>query len=154
EWYRYDLQGTPFIYDANNNQLSASARNVRHLFTGQQWHKDIGLYDLRNRFYSPDIGRFLQPAPIGFWGGNNLYRYCGNNPVTRWDGFGLQDAVNNHLDGNGQGGTAEAEGVVVTGSGVPEPIDPGGTGAPSGGGGAGGGGEGAGGSLKLTGITF
>lgn len=89
EWYRYDLQGTPFIYDANNNQLSASALSVRHLFTGQQWYQEIGLYDLRNRFYSPDIGRFLQPDPIGFRGDRtNLYRYAGNNPVTYGDPTG------------------------------------------------------------------
>ena len=91
EWYRYDLQGTPFIYDANNNLLSATARNVHHLFTGQQWYKEVGLYDLRNRFYSPDIGRFLQPDLIGFRGDrSNLYRHCGNNPITRWDLFGLE----------------------------------------------------------------
>ena len=155
EFYLYDLQGTPKFYDGYGNALWDSTLGVRHLFTGQQWYKELGLYDLRNRFYSPDIGRFLQPDPIGFRGDRtNLYRYCRNNPVTRWDPFGLQDAVNNRLDGNGQGGTAEAEEVVVTGSDVPEPIDPGGTGAPSGGGGAGGGGEGRGGSLKLTGITF
>jgi RHS repeat-associated protein len=94
EWYRYDLQGTPVFYDANNNQLSASAYGVRHLFTGQQWYSDIGLYDLRNRFYSPDIGRFLQPDPIGFWGDRtNLYRYVKNNPVTRRDLFGLDNLV-------------------------------------------------------------
>jgi YD repeat-containing protein len=34
EWYRYDLDGTPFIYDIANNQLGASAFGVRHLFTG------------------------------------------------------------------------------------------------------------------------
>ena len=87
EWYRYDLQGTPLFYYPNDTQRSPnqSGYSVRHLFTGQQWHQDIGLYDLRNRFYSPDLGRFLQPDPIGFRGGNNLYRYCGNNPVTRRD---------------------------------------------------------------------
>ena len=71
---------------------------MRHLFTGQQWYSDIGLYDLRNRFYLPDIGRFLQPDPSGFNGdANNLYRYSGNNPVTRSDPTGL-DAVP-HSDG-------------------------------------------------------
>src|SRR5207244_12928779 len=81
EWYRYDLQGTPIIYDANDNYLEASAFDVRHLFTGQQWYKELELYDLRSRFYSPDIGRFLQADPIGFSGdATNLYRYCGNNP--------------------------------------------------------------------------
>ncbi len=73
---------------ANNNQLSTSAFKVRHLFTGQQWYPELGLYDLRNRFYSPDLGRFLQPDPVGFWGGRNLYRYCRNNPVMRSDPFG------------------------------------------------------------------
>ena len=74
EWYRYDLQGTPLFYNPSDQQISASAFGVRHLFTGQQWYQDIGLYDLRNRFYSPDLGRFLQPDPIGFRGGKNLYR--------------------------------------------------------------------------------
>jgi RHS repeat-associated protein len=93
EWYRYDLQGTPVFYDVNNNQLSASALGVRHLFTGQQWYSQISLYDLRNRFYSPDIGRFLQPDPIGFDGdASNLYRYSANNPVASSDPMGL-DAV-------------------------------------------------------------
>src|SRR5262249_36857115 len=106
-----------------------------------------------NRFYSPDIGRFLQPDPIGFWGGSNLYRDCGNNPVTRRDRFGLQDAVAPTLS---DGWTATVDEVKVTGFAPPEPIDRGGTGAPSGGGGGGGGGEagGTGGSPKLTGITF
>jgi len=150
EWYRYDLQGAPFFYSGSDTQLSASALGVRRLFTGQQWYSDVGLYDLRNRFYSPDIGRFLQPDPIGFRGGNNLYRYCRNNPVTRSDRFGLQDAVAPTLS---EGWTATIE---VIGSNVPEPIDPGGTGAPSGGGGGGGGGEagGRGGSVKPTGINF
>ena len=155
EWYRYDLDGNPIFYDATDHirTPNQSGYSVRHLFTGQQWYQDVGLYDMRNRFYSPDVGRFLQPDPIGFGGGNNLYRYCHNNPVTRGDRFGLQDAVNNRLDLNGQGGTRDAQEVVVTGS---YPIDPGGTGAPSGGGGGGGGGEsgGRGGSVKLTGIAF
>jgi RHS repeat-associated protein len=89
EWYRYDLQGAPVFYDTNNNQLSTSNYSVRHLFTGQQWYKEVGLYDLRNRFYSPDIGRLLQPDPIGFNGDpTNLYRYVGNNPVTNSDPTG------------------------------------------------------------------
>src|SRR6266542_1651316 len=89
EWYWYDLQGLPCILDANNIQRTASAYGVRHLFTGQQWYSDIGLYDLRNRFYSPDLGRFLQPDPSGFDGdATNLYRYAGNNPVTYGDPSG------------------------------------------------------------------
>ena len=93
EWYRYDLQGTPVFYNASNTQIPSSNYGIRHLFTGQQWYSELGLYDLRNRFYSPDIGRFLQPDPIRFWGGNNLYRYCKNNPMRRSDPWGLSDQV-------------------------------------------------------------
>ena len=55
EWYRYDLHGTPIFYNASNTQISGSNYGVRHLFTGQQWYSELGLYNLRSRFYSPDI---------------------------------------------------------------------------------------------------
>jgi RHS repeat-associated protein len=90
EWYRYDLQGMPLAYAPDDNSREQSQYQIRHLFTGQQWYHELGLYDLRNRFYSPDIGRFLQPDPIGFSGDwSNLYRYCGNNPINFADPDGL-----------------------------------------------------------------
>jgi RHS repeat-associated protein len=102
EWYRYDLQGTPAFYNASDQQISSSANGARHLFTGQQWYSEIGLYDLRNRFYSPDLGRFLQPDPIGFEGdATNLYRYCGNDPVARSDATGTMQ--NTKADQSGPG---------------------------------------------------
>ena len=90
EWMRYDLQGAPIFYNSAGQQISSSPYGVRHLFSGQQWYSEIGLYDLRNRFYSPDIGRFLQPDPIDFDGdAANLYRHCANNPLINVDPFGL-----------------------------------------------------------------
>ncbi len=51
---------------------------------------EIGLYDDRNRFMSPELGRFIQPDPIGFKGdASNLYRYCGNDWANRTDPMGL-----------------------------------------------------------------
>src|SRR2546429_3059782 len=39
---------------------------------------------------SPDLGRFIQPDPIGFKGdASNLYRYCGNDWANRSDPMGL-----------------------------------------------------------------
>jgi len=67
------------FYNNSDQQIGASAYGVCYLCTGQQWRSEIGLYDLRNLFYSPDIGRFLQPDPIDFAGDpTNLYRYCRN----------------------------------------------------------------------------
>jgi RHS repeat-associated protein len=90
ESYLYDLQGTPTFYDSGGHQLPGGSNyGVRHLFTGQQWYSELGLYDLRNRYYSPDIGRFLQADPTGFNGdATNLYRYCHNNPLKFTDPTG------------------------------------------------------------------
>src|SRR5205823_1771608 len=82
----------------------------RHLFTGQQWYNQVALYDLRNRYYSPDSGRFLQADPSGFNGdATNLYRHCGNNPVTMSDPTGLAWAQR-QLSGN----TANRDGNDVS----------------------------------------
>jgi RHS repeat-associated protein len=124
EWYRYDLHGTPVFYDSWNTRISGSNYGVRHLFTGQQWYSELGLYDLRNRFYSPDIGRFLQPDPIGFWGGKNQYRYCRNNPLRWHDPAGLDIIAKK----NGGGGTTTLDTVNITAPYLPErfmsPNDP------------------------------
>src|SRR5258708_6495847 len=48
-----------------------------------------GLYYYRARHYSPAWGRFMQPDPIGYSGGSNLYAYVGNNPLNFTDPNGL-----------------------------------------------------------------
>ena len=60
-------------------------------FTGREYDPASGLYYYRNRWYSPDLGRFLEPDPIGLAGWDvNLYRYVGNDPLNWWDPFGLE----------------------------------------------------------------
>jgi hypothetical protein len=48
--------GTPILYNASNTQISGSNYGVRHLFTGQQWYSELGLYDLRSRFTHRILG--------------------------------------------------------------------------------------------------
>src|SRR6202043_4291672 len=50
ESYTYSRTGTPTFYNSSGGQVNASAYGIRHLFTGQQWYNELGLYDLRNRF--------------------------------------------------------------------------------------------------------
>lgn len=60
-------------------------------FTGQRYDSELGLYYFKRRYYSPKLGRFLQPDPIGYTGRDfNLYTYVGNSPQKYTDPMGLQ----------------------------------------------------------------
>jgi RHS repeat-associated protein len=49
---------------------------------------ETGLVYYGHRYYSPSLGRFVNRDPIEEQGGLNLYGFCGNNAVNRWDYLG------------------------------------------------------------------
>jgi RHS repeat-associated protein len=84
-----DAHGTPTFQTATGTPLPGTTTGTRFLFTGREWLAELGLYDYRNRTYSPTLGRFLQTDPIRFDAGDvNLYRYVTNNPVRYVDPMG------------------------------------------------------------------
>lgn len=64
-----------------------------HGYTGQRFDSESGLYWYKSRFYSPSIGRFLQPDGVGYSAGLNLYSYVRNAPTNQTDSFGFDGAV-------------------------------------------------------------
>jgi RHS repeat-associated protein len=58
-------------------------------YTGQRLDAQTGLYYYRARMYSPALGRFLQPDPIGYASGANLYAYVNDDPLNLVDPNGL-----------------------------------------------------------------
>lgn len=59
---------------------------MSYLYTGQEYDAEIGLYNYRARFYSPDLGRFVAVDPAGQF--YSPYLYAANNPVLYIDPTG------------------------------------------------------------------
>ncbi|HWM24161.1 MAG TPA: RHS repeat-associated core domain-containing protein [Chthoniobacterales bacterium] len=90
EKYTYDVFGRPKITDRYGNPRASSHYDNRFLFQGREYIGEVGVYDYRNRFYHPALGRFLQKDPTGFDAGDmNLFRYVADDPVNGSDPTGL-----------------------------------------------------------------
>ena len=58
-------------------------------YRGYVYDHETGLYYLQSRYYNPEWGRFLNADVFISTGqgllGNNMFTYCGNNPVANMD---------------------------------------------------------------------
>ena len=86
-WKQGDM-ATPFLYNGQ---------------AGVQTDPN-GLLNMRARYYSPYLMRFLNADPIGFSGGSNWFAYADGNPISMSDPFGLCADRNACTGGTGRGG--------------------------------------------------
>ncbi len=74
--------------DGNMRRIEESVEQP-FLYTGAYYDREVGLYYLRARYYSPELRRFIQRDPILFEGDINLYGYTGCDFVNYGDWWGL-----------------------------------------------------------------
>ena len=124
-------------------QLVESAIGILHGFHGRPFDPETGLVYFRNRYYDPDLGRFISTDPEEYGDSPSLYQFAGNNPVNfgdptgeivdyGWDGFSLAMSFNSLItdlkEGNYGMATLSAFGVLVDAAAFAVPFVPGGAG--------------------------
>lgn len=104
--------GNEYSYDGNGNVrdiISSSGINVAHYeydpfgnktvssgsyssqpyqWSSKEFHQPSGLVYYLYRFYSPELGRWINRDPIEEYGGVLLYGYCSNDSNNRIDKYG------------------------------------------------------------------
>ena len=85
-----------YTYDAWGNILTIGGSKATTLgqdnplrYRGYVYDQETGLYYLQSRYYDPEMGRFISADSFTSTGqgftGNNMFAYCGNNPVNYLD---------------------------------------------------------------------
>lgn len=98
-----DINNTPKrLIDSTNNSIAWSwdgtafgvgepkIQNVKFnlRFPGQYYDTETKLHYNLNRYYSPELGRYIEPDRLGLEGGLNPYIYADANPVNKVDPSG------------------------------------------------------------------
>ena len=86
--YTYDAWGNCTVQNADG-WTAGDANPFR--YRGYYYDTETGLYYLNSRYYDPEVGRFINADGLIDNTGTitqNLFAYCGNNPITRADDGG------------------------------------------------------------------
>ena len=79
-----------YRYDAFGNEQNPDENDPNPFrYCGEYFDSETSQIYLRNRYYSPNIGRFITEDPIR--DGLNWYVYASNNAIRRKDSTGLDD---------------------------------------------------------------
>ena len=83
-----------YRYDAFGNLTSSTTNEPaflpRFTFSTKEYLAEAQLYLYAYRVYDPVAGRWTQRDPIDYQDSVNLYQFCGNNPLSDVDCFGLK----------------------------------------------------------------
>ena len=87
-----------YTYDPYGNVTEQSGNLTTQFsfgFSTKYQDREASMVGYQRRFYRPDLGRWLNRDPIEEEGGENLYAFCVNNPISLFDKFGMDIWVEN-----------------------------------------------------------
>ena len=95
--YEYDAWGRELSWSTLNSGYAGLLYGNPLTYRGYIYDRETSLYYVSNRYYDPEVGRWISPEPNVYEGefdenagliGYNIYDYCANNPVIYKDETG------------------------------------------------------------------
>ena len=93
--YKYNAQGfvTKNLLVDQTHSGYYIVNNNPFIYKGYYYDVETQLYWVSSRYYSPELCRWISPDSIEYLdpqsiNGLNLYAYCGNNPINKYDPTG------------------------------------------------------------------
>ena len=81
---------SPFGESLRCDKLDSIVGDQPFRFSTKFYDVETGLAYYGHRYYSPGLGRFINRDPIEEAGGLNLYAFCGNDGINKWDYLGME----------------------------------------------------------------
>ena len=134
--YQGSTKVVQYVYDAWGNVLSVTGTLASTIgqenpfrYRGYYYDTETGLYYLQSRYYDPQVGRFISADDVSVMSLDqdnliqyNLYAYCLNNPVNRFDESGNWSLPNWAKVAIGAATTVAAVAITVATGGAAAPI--------------------------------
>ncbi|MGB6367228.1 MAG: RHS repeat-associated core domain-containing protein [Thermoanaerobaculia bacterium] len=78
------------VFDAGDPRFLTTSAILNALgFHGLEHDSETGFVYMRNRYYDPELGRFISADPLGYVDGPSAYGFAGNTPYNSRDPMGL-----------------------------------------------------------------
>jgi len=105
---------SPFGEPLRAQTLDSTVADNPFRFSTKYTDVETGLVYYGHRYYDPKNGRFINRDPIEESGGINLYGFCRNDGINRWDFLGLEPTHHGDTADIFQEEVPDANGVTYT----------------------------------------
>ncbi|WP_068308485.1 polymorphic toxin-type HINT domain-containing protein [Aliiruegeria sabulilitoris] len=85
------------LIEAFGTDVAIPTSGFSFIYGGQEYLADVPYLSAQQRLFDPETGRFASVDPMGLSAGANRFQFVSNDPLRRYDPWGMEDAANEEM---------------------------------------------------------